>query len=302
MNSLGGRWHNAAQVGRQALVRSDFYQPLDTNQRFFVQPIAQAEDDYEDVYTNGDRAARYVMRQRYAQVDGGVNFGTLAQLRLGVRSGSQEAEIDTGAPVLPEFARTPDTTVEVRALFDTRDNLALPTRGMFVNARYAHSESWFGGQFDYSLFEAVIARAFSVHGGDSLALLAGGGSAPSGALPVTELFELGGIRTFPGLRPGELRGTSYWTVGTRYAWRLVELSPLFGQALYAGVRLQAAQMRGRVDGLPADTLYGLAGTIAGRTPVGPFVLSLGWVNDGSWQVQFSIGRPVSEGTLLDDLQ
>jgi len=28
---------------------------------------------------------------------------------------------------------------------------------------------------------------------------------------------------------------------------------------------------------------------------------LGWVNDGSWQVQFSIGRPVSEGTLLDDL-
>jgi hypothetical protein len=60
-------------------------------------------------------------------------------------------------------------------------------------------------------------------------------------------------------------------------------------------------MRGRVDGLPADTLYGLAGSIAGRTAVGPFVLSLGWVNDGSWQVQFSIGRPVSEGTLLDDL-
>ena len=145
-------------------------------------------------------------------------------------------------------------------------------------------------------------RAFSVRGGDSLALLAGGGYAPSGELPSTDLFKLGGIRTFPGLRPGELRGTSYWTAGTRYGWRLADIQPLFGQALYAGVRVQAAQMRGRVDGLPADTLYGIAGTLGGRTPAGPFLFSIGWVNDGSWQLQFSIGRPVSEGSLFDDLQ
>jgi NTE family protein len=67
MNSLGGRWHNAAQLGRQAVLRTDFYQPLDVRQRFFVQPIAQAEDDYEDVFNDGDRAARYIMRQRYGQ-------------------------------------------------------------------------------------------------------------------------------------------------------------------------------------------------------------------------------------------
>ena len=302
INSLGGRWHNALQFGRQAVARTDFYQPLDVRQRFFVQPIAQAEDDYEDVYANGDRAARYILRQRYGQVDFGMNFGTLAQLRLGVRSGSQAAELDTGAAALPEFARTPDTSVELGASFDTRDTLALPTRGMLVNVRYAHSEDWFGGQFDYSLFEALVARAFSVRAGDSLALLVGGGYTPYGELPPTELFKLGGIRTFPGLRPGELRGTSYWTAGTRYAWRLVDIQPLFGQALYAGVRLQAAQMRGRVDGVTANTLYGLAGTIGGRTPAGPFLLSIGWVNDGSWQLQFSVGRPVSEGTVLDELQ
>ena len=302
VNSLGGHWHNALQLGRQALVRTDFYQPLDVNQRFFVEPLAQAEDDYEDIYVNGDRAARYIMRQRYGQVDVGANVGTRAQLRLGVRTGSQAAELDTGASVLPEFTRTPDTTVEVRGVFDTRDTLALPTRGMFVNVRYAHSENWFGGKFDYSLFESSIARAFSVRGGDSLAVLVGGGMTPSGDAPPTELFELGGIRTFPGLRPGELRGTSYWTAGTRYSWRLIDISPLFGQALYAGIRLQAAQMRGLVDLGPTETLYGLAGTVAGRTPVGPFTLSLGWVNDGRWQVQFSVGRPVSEGSLLDDLQ
>ena len=302
VNSLGGHWHNALQVGRQSVARTDFYQPLDVRQRFFVQPIAQAEDDYEDIFTDGDRAARYILRQRYGQVDLGMNFGTVAQLRLGVRTGSKGAELDTGAAALPEFTRTPDTTVELRALFDTRDTLALPTRGMLVNAHYAHSETWFGGQFDYSLFEALVGRAFGVGGGNSLTLLAGGGYAPSGELPATELFKVGGIRTFPGLRPGELRGTSYWSAGTRYAWRLADIQPLFGQALYAGIRLQATQMRGRVDSLPADTLYGIAGTLGGRTPVGPFLFSIGWVNDGSWQLQFSIGRPVAEGSLFDDLQ
>ena len=190
----------------------------------------------------------------------------------------------------------------MRALFDTRDTLALPTRGTVVNAHYAHSESWFGGQFDYSLFKALVIRAFSVRSGDSLALLAGGGYAPSGELPSTDYSRLGGIRTFPGLRPGELRGTSYWTAGTRYGWRLADIQPLFGQALYAGIRVT-----GHANARPGRRLLRRHAVrhcrdVGGRTPAGPFLFSIGWVNDGSWQLQFSIGRPVAEGSLFDDLQ
>ena len=302
MNSLGGQWHNAVQIGRQTIAQTDFYQPLNVRQTWFVQPIAVAEDDYEDVYVDGDRAARYIMRQRYFQTDFGLNVGTRAQVRLGVRSASHEAEIDTGVPALPELAHTPDATVRLQALFDTRNSAALPTSGTFLHAGYAHSEDWFGGQFDYSMFEALMAKAFSVRGGDSLTIMAGGGETLSGELPVTEQFELGGIRTFPGLRPGELRGGSYWTAATRYAWRLADIQPLFGQALYAGVRVTAAEMHERFDNVPAETLYGLSGQLGGSTPIGPFVFSLGWVSDHSWQLQFTIGRPVAEGTILDELQ
>ena len=130
----------------------------------------------------------------------------------------------------------------------------------------------------------------------------GGADVLSGDLPVTELFTLGGIRTFPGLRPGELRGSSYWTTAARYSWRLVELSPLSGQALYAGVRVQAAEMRKRFDGLEPEIIYGLSGSIGGRTPVGPFLFSLGYVDGGEWQLQFMLGRPVAEGSLFDEVQ
>jgi len=301
VNSLGAQWHNALQLGRQTVLSTDFYQPLDVRQRFFVQPIALAQDDFEDVYLDGDRVARYLQRERYGQVDVGMNFGTRAQLRLGVRAGSHQAKVDTGVPALPELESTDDTTVQLRAIYDTRDSVALPTRGTLFNTRYAHAEDWFGGKFDYSMFETLLGKSFSVRGGDSLTILLSGGDTLSGQLPVTEQFEIGGIRTFPGLRPGELRGTSYWSAGARYAWRLLDLQPLFGQSLYAGIRLTAAEMHGRIDNVPAETIYGLAGSVGGRTPIGAFLLSLGWVNDHSWQVQFTLGRPVAEGSLLDEI-
>jgi NTE family protein len=303
MNSRGGQWHNAAQLGRQSLLTTDFYQPLDaTRQRFFVQPIALAREDIEDVYLDGDRAARYSLRELFGQVDLGVNFGTRAQLRLGLRSGDHEAQLDTGPPSLPELERTPDTSIQLRAVYDTRDSIALPTRGTWWSARYVSSTDWLGGEEDYSILESVFVKSFEVHNDNSLTVMLGGADTLDGELPITQQIKIGGIRTFPGLRPGELRGNSYWVAGARYSWRLLDLRPVFGEALYAGLRFQAGDVGERFDGAPAETLYGLAGSIGGRTPVGPFLFSLGFVDNGSWQLQFTLGRPVAEGSLLDEAQ
>jgi NTE family protein len=302
MNSRGGQWHNALQLGRQSLIASDFYQPIDVRQRFFVQPIISSQERIEDLYVDRDRVARYELRERYGQVDVGVNFGTTTQLRLGLRNGWHEADVDTGVPALPELERTKDTTYQFRAFVDTRNSVALPTKGAFLTSRYVDSDDSFGGEFDYSLVEGFYTHAFGVRGGNSLTIAIGAADTLSGELPVTEQFTLGGIRTFPGLRPGELRGSSYWSVSSRYAWQLGELSPLTGQALYAGIRVQAGEMRKRFDGLEPEVLYGLSGTVAGRTPIGPFLFSLGYVDGGEWRVQFTLGRPVAEGSLFDEVQ
>jgi hypothetical protein len=123
----------------------------------------------------------------------------------------------------------------------------------------------------------------------------------SGKLSSVEEFQIGGIQTFPGLLPGELRGSSYWYAGTTYLWRLFDLQPVFGQTLYAGLRFQAGEMNDRFDGIDDGTLYGISGSIRGRTPIGSFTLSLGFVDNGSRLIQFSIGRSVGEGSILDEL-
>ena len=118
-------------------------------------------------------------------------------------------------------------------------------------------------------------------------------------MPLTRQFQLGGIRTFPGLRPGELRGERYWYAGASYARRLASIQPLFGQSLYGGLRLTAGEMQNQLDGSDEGTVYGLSGSLLGRTPIGAFLMSITYLDNEQLSLQFSLGRPLDEGSLLD---
>lgn len=303
INDLGAEWHSTMQLGQQTLFQTAFYQPLDVRQRFFVEPVAVFERNLEDIYVDGDRIARYELRELYGEVDVGANISTLTQLKAGLRSGVVSAEVDTGPQIFPEVDREGETSVVVRAVYDTRDAAGLTTRGSLVNLRYAVSDSWLGGDQEYSVAEGVIVKALPFRG-DSLNLAVGGGKEISGTLSATEEFQLGGLRTFPGLQRGELRGDSYWYAGAAYWRKLGDIQALFGQALYAGLRLQGGRMGGRIDSFAEDdgTLYGAALSLGGRTPIGPFILSLGVVDNSSWQVQLGVGRPIPEGSMLDEIR
>jgi NTE family protein len=295
----GARWNNSLQIGRLTRLATDFYQPLDVPHRFFVRPAIRYESNLQGVYVDGEQVARYFVRDLYGELAFGANIGTRAQLSAGLRSGWIESERDTGSLVLPEQSRENDTSLFLNAAYDTRDDIGLPTRGSLVYLRYVHAESWLGGEQDYDLAEGVFTKSIAWRG-DSLSLILGGGKELAGILPPVRDFRLGGIRSFPGLRFDELRGTTYWFAGTSYLWKLADIQPLFGQALYAGLRLQAGRMTGRTDllGNPG-TLYGIAGSLNGRTPVGPFILSVGYVDNDSWELQFTLGRPIPEGSALD---
>jgi NTE family protein len=300
IGDLDARWNNTVQIGRQTLFTTDYYQPLDAAQTWFLRPALSYEDSLQSVYLDGERIARYFVSDFHGELALGANLGTRAQVTGGLRSGWFSTERDTGSLVLPETTRADDASVFLRFGYDTRDAVGLPTRGSMIALRYVHSGSFLGGEQDYDLAEGVLTRAYPWRG-DSLSLTLGAGAELSGELPVARDFRLGGIRSFPGLRFDELRGTSYWFAGSTYLWKLADIQPLMGQALYAGLRLQAGRIGGSRDPVRHGTLYGIAGSVNGRTPIGPFILSLGYVTNDSWEVQFTLGRPIPEGSALDEI-
>jgi NTE family protein len=300
VNRRGGRWGNLVQIGRQTKLRTDLYQPVDIQQNFFVQPIAKLESNLEGVYDDGNRVARYFLRDLYGQLDIGANIRREAVVRVGLRSGWLESKVDTGTVLLPELDATRETALVAGFVFDTRDSAALATRGTYINLRYLNAAEMLGGEVDYSLGEAAITQSWALRG-NSLNLILAGGAELSGDLPPPRDFRIGGIRSFPGLRPGELRGSRYWLAGGSYQWKVADILSLFDQSVFAGLRAQAARIGDRRDDINDGVLFGIAGSLSGRTPVGPFSLSLGWVNNDSVELQFSLGRPIAEGSAIDEV-
>ncbi|MCU0990424.1 MAG: patatin-like phospholipase family protein, partial [Xanthomonadales bacterium] len=102
IGDLDARWNNAVQIGQQSLLATDYYQPLDAGQNWFVQPAVSYENSLQSVYIGGERVARYYVKDFRGELAVGANLGTRAQLTGGLRSGWFSTERDTGSLVLPE--------------------------------------------------------------------------------------------------------------------------------------------------------------------------------------------------------
>ena len=300
VNSLGAIWHSTVQLGQTGLVETAFYQPLELRRKYFVEPIAHYGRTREDIYEDGERVAEYEFDEGYGELDFGVNLGTRAQLRAGIRQSETQATRQTGSSTLPTLDWTHESDLVFKGIYDTRDSVGLPKRGTVLLGRYVSSGSWLSGDQSYSAFDALAAKAFPFRG-DTLYLMLAGGDELSGELPPYRLFRLGGIRSFPGLEREQLRGTRYWMSAASYNWKVTDISALFGQALYGGLRLSAGEMYDRIDGVDDGVMYGLAVSGSGRTPIGPVMLSIGATTDGFWQLQFALGRPVEEGSIIDEI-
>ena len=301
MNSLGAEWRNVAQIGTDLEFQTGIYQPLDTRQRYFIEPYLRINKYYEDVYDDGNREAEYDFTESYGQADLGVNLGSRAQVRVGLRQSWNEVNLQTGtSEFLPETPTIHESDIVVQAKYDTRDRIGVASSGNLLVGRYLNSNSWFGGEQSYDMAEAMALFVLPFRG-DTVNVFSAGGIDVSGELPSYRRYSIGGIRSFPGMQLHQLRGDSYWLAGGNYNWRIADIQALFDQTLYAGLRLTTGEVNGRTDSTTDGLITGLALTLSGRTPVGPFVVSLGGTDNGFWALQLAFGRPIREGSILDEI-
>jgi NTE family protein len=300
VNSLGGQWRNALQLGQMSAVTSAFHQPLDVQHRYFLDSGVELRRSLEDVFNDGDRLARYDLNEAVARIDFGRNFDNSTRVHAGVRWGYAAFDVDIGAPLLIDTGSSRDARAVFGAIYDTRDADILPTSGTYAQFGVTSSGAWLSGEESYETIEAVAGH--SLKWGNSVLMLGGGaGRTIGGDLPRYRDFKLGGARSFPAFARGELRGEGYWSASATWLLRIADLQALFGQVFYSGFGLQAAQVTDRLDGVRDGTILGASFTLGARTPVGPLLLILGAANNGSVQLHFALGRPVAEGSLLDRL-
>ena len=298
INDRGGELRGSLRLGRTSGLEAALYQPLDAAHRWFVEPSLVLQRSIEDLFDDGDAVTRYRFASGWADLDAGRVFGNRGELRAGIRLGTQSATREIGSQDLPEISSENSSGFTARYTFDSRDRDVLWQRGMVARMNYFRSEEAFGAAALYDRFEgtATVVLPFRRNVGY---LRVSGGSSFDTPLPVYDLFSLGGPVSLPGLSIGELRGTSYWGAQASYLQRVADISYVFGQTIYAGVTLTAADMSGRIDGVTAPPTYSGAFVLAGRTPLGPLSLSFAATNDAEWQIVLGLGRPIEERSIND---
>jgi NTE family protein len=297
VNTMGGQWRNELQFGGDNLLATSFYQPLDISQRFFVEPRLSYSAEYENLFFEDERVARYEFRDAMAQVDFGINAGRYAQARVGYAYDRRKVRVDVGSPLLSESDPT-DAGVTLSAQYDSRDTAFAPTKGMTAALEYINSDEGLGSDRNWQRAELGFGVAVPFRR-NIWWITAAGGTGLGGDLPADRTFTLGGPNSFPGFELNEMRVGGYWNIGTSYLWNVKDVLPLKNLALYAGVRVVGGAVYDRFDQEDTVGIYGGSFFLTGRTMVGPLTIGIGATSTDSWSVWLGIGRPVGHGTILE---
>ncbi len=275
LNALGGEFLAYGEIGSQNGFGVDLYQPLDAQQRFFVEANASYLNRITGVYQNDKKLAEYRISQSGLRLGGGANIGLLGQARLGWQENWRKSEIDTGSPFLPQESKTFGGWFAALD-FDQTDRLYFPTNGWSSNIKYFDSAAEGYSRLDagasgyWSIGDWVLASRLSYQG------------SPVGQLPAYDLGQLGGMLNMTAFAVGQLKGDEM-SYGSIRAERIIGRLPL---GLRGDLRVGAAFETAKIGRPFTETelkgwIPGAAVYFGGETPLGPVYLGYGYSNAGS---------------------
>ncbi|MCW7538548.1 patatin-like phospholipase family protein [Aquabacterium sp. A7-Y] len=291
LNRLGGEWRSDLQFGRTNRIATEFYQPLEASQTFFVAPRAEYERHAMDVFRADQRIARYDLRSARVGLELGVQFTRYGEVRLGLVHADVRASLDTGPSVLvPGQDSASYTGVTVRALVDQLDGVNFPRSGCagMLEVVSMHEALGSDANFTRLLTSGTCAASLGEH-----TLNVGfrwGRRFGSDPLPASSLFAWGGLLQQSGYPTGALLGEELRFGRIVYYRRLARARFLDG--IYGGVSIEVGRMGAPlVPGNEQGTLRSAALFFGVDTPVGPLYLGYGRAHRGFDGFYLYLGRP-----------
>lgn len=292
INRLGAEWRTDVQLGRTNRLFSEFYQPLDVRQYFFVAPYGELQRRPVDVFQNNERLAEFDFSSWRAGFDLGSQFTRYGELRAGLVWGGLRATLDTGPQSLePQTGNIPQAGGRARLFFDQLDNVNFPRFGYAANLEAYASRTGLGAQDSFTKWtvNAMAAYSFGPHtfniGGRF------GGKLGGDPLPAYELFTWGGFLQQSGFKTGALIGGNLAFGRLVYYNRLLHLPYLEG--LYVGGSLEVGKVGDQLlpGNLTTGTLKSASLFFGLDSPIGPFYLGYGRTTEGVSSFYMFLGRP-----------
>jgi NTE family protein len=294
LNALGGELRVIASMGREDEIRFDFYQPIDLEAKWFVEPEVFWRRENYNLWEDDINIATLEIDSWGLGFEIGRNLSSSDRLNLGYEFARGNADVLTG-----ELDFILDDEIEIGELefaylHDSLDSLWFPNSGMFHRLAYVYAADDLGAAFDYQQAMGNGSFAFSKSRNTMVFNYELGYSFDDKA-PVERWFRLGGFGRLSGLVPNQLTARQYGLASLAYYRRLNDLDLV---KAYTGITLEAGNVWNNSSDIGFDDLRYSASIFAGaETPIGPMYLALGISDNGDNAVYFYVGNPFRAGRL-----
>jgi NTE family protein len=290
LNSLGGQWRNFIQLGGNIALTSDFYQPLDTDQRYYIDPYVTYEQYNLDL-ANASYADSTSFRVYRSEIglEVGRNLENWGRLSLDLYYGAGRNDLRLGQPS-PYEGNFTEGGYSIRWQADTLDNLNFPTSGYRANLVFRDSLTALGSDQDFQTLSLDATHAYT-WGKYSIIPRVRLAGKLSGDLDIQDLFLLGGFLNLSGYQPGQLSG-QYVALGeVIYMYRLTDASAAFTVPIFAGGSLEAGGAWNEYGDITFDSLIPAGSLFLGiDTPLGPFYMAAGYAEGGNASLYMLLGK------------
>ncbi len=292
LNTLGAEWRTDVQVGQYSRLISEFYQPIDTKQYFFVAPHVALERYGVTLYQKRDRVASYDVFSAVGGIDLGSMFFRYGQLRIGFEKGIIEPKLDTGLEIYsPGDKHVSQGAFTAKLILDQIDSVHFPRSGWRAAAKIYNSNTMLGADDIYTRWEADGSAVYSLGAHTVNFGLRAGGKMGTHDLPRYDLFRWGGFLQQSGYKNDQLIGENLKFGRLMYYHRVMR-GTLF-EGAYAGVSLEAGKVGNPlIQENPSGLLKSASIFLAIDTPIGPAYLAYGRAQDSNNSFYFYLGRPI----------
>lgn len=290
MNSYGAEWLSDIQIGSANRIMTQWYQPINEEQEFYLTPMAEWKQDTLRLFHDGKELAIYDFDTYKIGMNGGFQIDSYGKVYAGVLSGVLKADLRTGAP---EY-ETDDSSVNLGAfhggfVLDKLDSVAFPSNGWLLKGSLYRSSDWLGAEDKYTKGEIAGNYVFSI-GEHTVNLFALAQGSINGELPDYDQYKWGGFLRQSGYQNGELLGDHLLYSRLIYTNRLMKYQMFDG--LYAGFSLEAGKLEDPLVRLNSNTtMLSASAFLASDTPIGPFYIGYGQAKNGEGSVYLFLGLP-----------
>ena len=289
LNRLNGEFRTGVQIGEEPALVLDLYQPLDYQSRYFISSQLFFDKRNFNVFQGDNQLGTFQVTRLGGEFSAGRTFGTLGELRVGLRRYAGDADVRSGDASLQGF-NFDGGEFYTRFSVDKLDNVNFPRSGYSGRLEWLASRTGLGADERFDQIE--LGSLYTHTWGRNTALVGlRFQSTVEETAPVQNQFRLGGFLHLSGLNINQLTGQHAGIGYAVYMRRIIDVQLL---PAYLGASLEAGNVWQDRGDIGQNLIVSGSAFLGVDSPIGPIYLGIGHAEGGHTAGFLFLGRAFRE--------